>query len=228
MRRAFSISTLTLLINVKKDWVQWTEVEGLMISVDALSRAKLSVTSQKKGAVITEQIIEPGMEQVISFKLSKPGIYYIKTTAQCEGLDDDPSIIKCQLTEVELHKGKNAMIPRVIGQSVEVDGGSQYNLLEIYGRPTTKSTSIASLGSMESVGGIVNNELNDNKECVVCLITERDTIVLPCRHLCVCAGCAEDTRSKTMDKCPICREACQGLLQVKLLTESDQEDLGEE
>jgi hypothetical protein len=214
-------------VNVKRDWVQWTEEKGLMISIDALSPAKLSITSQKKGTIINEQIIEPGMDQLVSFQLSKPGIYYIKTTAQCDGVNDDPSIVKCQSTEVELHKGSSSLIPRVIGQNVEVDGGPQYNLLEIYGRPPTKSASAASLGSMESIGEIANNEPNDGKECVVCMSLERDTIVLPCRHLCVCAECAEETRGR-MDKCPICRECCQGLLQVKLLTESDQEDLGVE
>ena len=41
-------------------------------------------------------------------------------------------------------------------------------------------------------------------ECVVCLSAERDTVLLPCRHMCVCSGCAQQLRRQT-NKCPVCR-----------------------
>ena len=42
------------------------------------------------------------------------------------------------------------------------------------------------------------------RECVICMTDPRDTIVLPCRHMCLCRGCAEVLRYQT-NKCPICR-----------------------
>ncbi|CAI5537561.1 unnamed protein product [Closterium sp. Naga37s-1] len=40
------------------------------------------------------------------------------------------------------------------------------------------------------------------QECVVCLEDPRDTLVLPCRHLCLCLHCAKALRFQS-NKCPI-------------------------
>jgi len=40
----------------------------------------------------------------------------------------------------------------------------------------------------------------ESELCVVCLTEERDTILLPCRHLCVCASCFDH-----LERCPVCR-----------------------
>ena len=34
-------------------------------------------------------------------------------------------------------------------------------------------------------------ELSEEKLCVICLVNRRDTTVLPCRHLCMCQDCAQ-------------------------------------
>lgn len=54
-----------------------------------------------------------------------------------------------------------------------------------------------------------------SRECVVCISEPRDTLVLPCRHLCLCRACAEVLRYQT-NKCPICRSVFSSLLKVKL------------
>lgn len=43
------------------------------------------------------------------------------------------------------------------------------------------------------------------KECVICMSNPRDTCVLPCRHVCCCAECANTLRLST-DRCPVCRK----------------------
>lgn len=47
---------------------------------------------------------------------------------------------------------------------------------------------------------------------------ERDTTVLPCRHMCVCSECAQQLRFQT-NKCPICRTNIESLLQIKVENE---------
>lgn len=50
-----------------------------------------------------------------------------------------------------------------------------------------------------------DDENSDNSnECVVCLSDLRDTLILPCRHLCLCNSCADTLRYQA-NNCPICR-----------------------
>ncbi|KAL6062325.1 RING-type E3 ubiquitin transferase [Balamuthia mandrillaris] len=51
------------------------------------------------------------------------------------------------------------------------------------------------------------------RECVVCMSELSNTIVLPCRHMCLCQGCAEVLRNQA-NKCPICRTVFTSLLKV--------------
>ncbi|CRG94354.1 RING zinc finger protein, putative [Plasmodium gallinaceum] len=60
----------------------------------------------------------------------------------------------------------------------------------------------------------VNNFLS-GRECVICLSEERDTAILPCRHMCLCNLCANIVRMQNT-KCPICRQAVRGLLQISI------------
>lgn len=53
-----------------------------------------------------------------------------------------------------------------------------------------------------------------NSDCVICLSEPRDTAVLPCRHMCFCSYCAGIVRLQC-DRCPVCRQKVQSLLQFK-------------
>lgn len=44
----------------------------------------------------------------------------------------------------------------------------------------------------------------------------RDTLILPCRHLCLCNGCADSLRYQA-NNCPICRAPFRALLQIRAL-----------
>ena len=50
-------------------------------------------------------------------------------------------------------------------------------------------------------GGNIPNDPDDQR-CKVCLVTNIDTVCVPCGHRCLCHGCSLDLRDKT---CPICR-----------------------
>ncbi|XP_014387228.1 PREDICTED: RING finger protein 157 [Myotis brandtii] len=67
----------------------------------------------------------------------------------------------------------------------QVDGVS-YLLQEIYGIENKYNTQDAK---------VAEDEVSDNSaECVVCLSDVRDTLILPCRHLCLCNTCADTLR----------------------------------
>ncbi|KAK3582687.1 hypothetical protein CHS0354_013034 [Potamilus streckersoni] len=62
-----------------------------------------------------------------------------------------------------------------------------------------------------------DEELEDSgAECVICMSDMRDTLILPCRHLCLCSTCAESLRYQA-SSCPICRSPFRALLQIRAM-----------
>ena len=84
-------------------------------------------------------------------------------------------------------------------------GGRQHAIQEIY-------------GVQDSLRG--GNVLGDgeNSLCVVCMSEERVAACLPCRHLCLCQGCAYRFRMDLeQQKCPLCRQTVNDMIQVKFI-----------
>mmetsp|Transcript_32493 Transcript_32493/g.71011 ORF Transcript_32493/g.71011 Transcript_32493/m.71011 type:complete len:338 (-) Transcript_32493:259-1272(-) len=113
-----------------------------------------------------------------------------------------PKWVQAQTTYATLVKGEDGKyIVRVLKQKIWVDGTS-YELQEIY-------------GIEGSAGGTGAAGDDTGKECVICMSEARDTTVLPCRHMCMCSGCAKLLRHQT-NRCPICRTMVEGLLEIKV------------
>jgi E3 ubiquitin-protein ligase MGRN1 len=105
-----------------------------------------------------------------------------------------------QITQAVFEKEKGVFRVKVVKQILWVNG-MRYELQEIYG-----------------IGTSVESDLDGNdpgKECVICLSEPRDTTVLPCRHMCMCSGCAKVLRFQT-NRCPICRQPVERLLEIKV------------
>ncbi|KAG2442753.1 hypothetical protein HXX76_002834 [Chlamydomonas incerta] len=96
---------------------------------------------------------------------------------------------------------------RVIKQKIWVKG-TAYELQEIYGMEQNKAG-----GSGEGYEDV------DGNECVICMSAPRDTTALPCRHMCMCHGCASALKTQT-NKCPICRNEIESLLHIKINNKS--------
>lgn len=65
-----------------------------------------------------------------------------------------------------------------------------------------------------------DDDTEDNgSECVICMCDMRDTLILPCRHLCLCNSCADSLRYQA-NNCPICRAPFRALLQIRALQKS--------
>ncbi|KAL2509444.1 putative E3 ubiquitin-protein ligase [Forsythia ovata] len=98
----------------------------------------------------------------------------------------------------EMEKGEYQV--RAVKQVLWING-MRYELQEIYG-----------------IGNSVEGDVDGNdpgKECVICLSEPRDITVLPCRHMCMCSGCAKVLRFQT-NRCPICRQPVERLLEIKV------------
>ncbi|KAL0907355.1 hypothetical protein M5K25_021759 [Dendrobium thyrsiflorum] len=113
-----------------------------------------------------------------------------------------------QITQAVFEKKDNGEYQvRVVKQILWVNG-TRYELQEIYG-----------------IGNSVDGDFDGNdpgKECVICLSEPRDTTVLPCRHMCMCSGCAKVLRYQT-NRCPICRQPVERLLEIKVNNKGEDE-----
>ncbi|KAI5076337.1 hypothetical protein GOP47_0008402 [Adiantum capillus-veneris] len=109
--------------------------------------------------------------------------------------------VGAQTTSCVLEIKDSEYCVRVIKQIIWVEG-VRYELQEIYGIET-----------VDGGGGIDNSDFG--KECVICLSEQRDTTVLPCRHMCMCSACAKLLQQRT-NRCPICRTPVVKLLEIEI------------
>lgn len=91
----------------------------------------------------------------------------------------------------------------IYGQKIQL-GSRIFEMKEIYGIEKLKELEVDP----------VNNFLS-GRECVICLSAERNTVVLPCRHMCLCNMCTHIVRLHNT-KCPICRQNVIGFLQMSV------------
>ncbi|XP_068156681.1 E3 ubiquitin-protein ligase MGRN1 [Drosophila tropicalis] len=105
---------------------------------------------------------------------------------------------------IDHHPESNSYVLRALKQKIFVDGLC-YLLQEIYG---IENKAVNKASSMDE-------EIDDHgSECVICMSETRDTLILPCRHLCLCNSCADSLRYQA-NNCPICRAPFRALLQIR-------------
>lgn len=87
-------------------------------------------------------------------------------------------------------KAGSNMATQLVRQRLQTDG-CVFDLHEVYG------------------GSAADTE--DNM-CVICLCEERNVVILPCRHLCLCNDCATELNDQPDAKCPMCRGRAESLI----------------
>ena len=128
----------------------------------------------------------------------------ISIAIQCVSLEGDtPRQSHATIGLIEKYSDSSFVI-KGLKQKLFIDGLS-YLLQEIYGLENKSvETSQFSEDDVDDCGA----------ECVVCMCDLRDTIILPCRHLCLCNACADSLRYQA-NNCPICRAPFRALLQIR-------------
>lgn len=89
---------------------------------------------------------------------------------------------------------------------------------------------------LQDVFGIENREANSERdfECSICKDNESDTVLLPCRHLCICGNCNDSFLHNVsglrhipyrcllqVKECPFCRSPVKALLTLDAVRLAD-------
>jgi len=126
----------------------------------------------------------------------------------CVSLEGDPPRQShTTLAQIDWQEQTGTLVIKSLKQKLFVDGLS-YFLQEIYGLENKVPPGAG--------GREVDPDDPDDcgAECVVCMSDTRDTLILPCRHLCLCNACADSLRYQA-NNCPICRAPFRALLQIR-------------
>jgi len=70
----------------------------------------------------------------------------------------------------------------------------------------------------EIFGSEVGPDGASRMDCIVCQSEQCDTVVLPCRHMCLCSGCSEYIRTRVQNRsyrCPICRKRISRMMRIE-------------
>uniref|UniRef100_A0A671LTU1 E3 ubiquitin-protein ligase n=1 Tax=Sinocyclocheilus anshuiensis TaxID=1608454 RepID=A0A671LTU1_9TELE len=219
------VKTLRSLVNIRKDSLRLVRYILNIVTInvrrfDNQLTNGMAIYSPKSPSMVSETVhYKRGINQLFSlpsfkidftkwnpeelnFDLDK-GVFPLVVQAIVDDGDDVIGHAHVLLAAFERHVDGSFSV-KPLKQKQIVDRVS-YLLQEIYGienrnNQETKST---------------EDENSDNSsECVVCLSDLRDTIILPCRHLCLCNACADTLRYQA-NNCPICRLPFRALLQIR-------------
>ncbi len=128
----------------------------------------------------------------------------IPLSIHCVSLEGDaPRQSHSTLGVLEMHEDGTVSV-KSIKQKLFVDGLC-YFLQEIYGLENKVNESRPGAAGTADEDYDYDDDVDDcGAECVVCMCDLRDTIILPCRHLCLCNACADSLRYQA-NNCPIRR-----------------------
>lgn len=98
----------------------------------------------------------------------------------------------------------------------DAGAGSEAGRATMALRPVLQRLHVGStLFAMHDIYGVDSKAGAENEmaDCVICLSTPRAVFVYPCRHMCLCADCAESMPPQGI-KCPMCRNPAKMLISI--------------
>ncbi|KAK6589653.1 RING domain [Cryptosporidium xiaoi] len=119
-----------------------------------------------------------------------------------------------QITESESNNTRDKRINTnkiEIRRQCVIYKGKAFEIRNVYG---LSSNSKESANSQILEDRTNNKNKHESESCVVCLTNYRETILLPCRHACLCSDCSKMLLKMAHD-CPICRSQIHSIVNIE-------------
>ncbi|KAL7066155.1 zinc finger, C3HC4 type domain-containing protein [Cryptosporidium serpentis] len=111
----------------------------------------------------------------------------------------------CRINMTNNNQKDKLNIIRVIRQCVKYNG-KIFELQDLYGLNITNN----SINEQNKS----NDKYSQDDPCVICLTNPKQTILLPCRHACLCIECTNNLLARNIS-CPVCRQCVSGLVNIE-------------
>ncbi len=212
-------SSVLILVESGED-VDWSS-GGAAVSTVPLPQAEVQGGNTAQGAQITGiQKLDATLLQVLPCAPPLGSPLQVLSTS-----------VACTAHVTALHQGQDAAVEESHGtvaehavdvplgdtwrfscsvseQQLQVEGQS-FELQEIYG-----------IDALQRKGHLQGDDatqaaMDDDALCLICLTESRGVMMLPCRHVCLCSGCAQEMRGHAAFKCPVCRSDVHTLMQIR-------------
>jgi len=93
-------------------------------------------------------------------------------------------------------------------QGMRDSNGRRFNVAPAGAPAPVASAPAAPVGA---VPGMPGGDVEAGMECIVCFERAKDTLLVPCNHICCCSQCAEKLQPNI---CPVCRSAIQSKVKI--------------
>ena len=187
------------------------EAGGLTIAASdgGLSGGKLSEIRERK-KLLTGTALDPSFSMLV-MGASVRTLMEVTQNSRYEQSATAPANSK---GEGEASKSPKSRVELSTKEYLLGANGICYTNLEIFGLQSELSTTTfmeMTVLNQEKEDGTTKIKFNGGKsedsggfedDCVICMCEEKQVMLLPCRHFCVCPNCLVK-----IDKCPVCRAA---------------------
>lgn len=223
-RQSIPIRPLRVTALIHRDSIQTESNEAsgsssISFTMDCSVATLVRLFTKRKRLLASTEIVEPLFGMTVRLPLEAGWVragecgMFLVTQPSVQSEKIEPYI----KSAVKLQKrASDGSLTVSIEEQYLCIGDREYEVQEIYGQATNDM--IQSEVMMRDVGhscvSICIHEQQEKLDCVVCLSDVRDTLFLPCRHLCICANCAEPLVHGD-GKCPICRQSFESIVTLR-------------
>lgn len=147
------------------------------------------------------------LQDLKTFGAEKDGYYHLVIDLATQSAE--PNTVARQLSYAKLSQSDDGWGVALSKQKVVcgdrvVDLQSLYGTISRQNRPSQMTNELSGAAPAASEG----------TDCVICLTNPRDTVIVPCRHVCLCSTCAAVTSSTWSFQCPVCRARVAAMVKL--------------